>query len=126
MIDKLILIAEDDPTLLNALEAKISLEGFKTITASDGQEGLKKALSNQPDLILLDVMMPKMDGMEMMNKLRQDDWGKKVPVIILTNKNVDDKIISQITKNQPSYYLTKSNTQLYEIIEKINEVLGIN
>ena len=83
---KKILIVEDEASLRKALVEKFQREGFETFLAFDGVEGLDQAERIQPDLILLDIIMPKMDGMTMLKKLRESgDWGKQVPVIILTN-----------------------------------------
>ncbi|HTE48780.1 MAG TPA: response regulator [Candidatus Paceibacterota bacterium] len=114
---------EDDTALLDVLHDKFSLEGFSVLKASDGEQGLAIALSERPDLILLDLMMPKMDGLTMMKKLRQsNEWGKKVPVIILTNLSADDEKINQsIAIDAPAYYIVKSNLTINDLVEKIRE-----
>lgn len=85
---------EDNAPLRKALHDKFSLEGFSVIDAKDGEEGLTVAMSEHPDLILLDILMPKMDGLTMMKKLRQgDEWGKHVPIIVLTNHSADSDYI---------------------------------
>ena len=86
---------------------------------------LAHALKDRPDLILLDLIMPKMDGMTVMNKLRQDEWGKTVPIIILTNLNMDDKIMRGVSKDEPAYYLMKAEVKLEDIVAKVREVLKI-
>ena len=122
---KIILITEDEPSMLRILNDKIIENGFATIQAKNGEEGLQQALTHHPDLILLDVLMPKLDGMAMMNKLREDDWGKNVPIIILSNVSTDsDETLQEIMKGQPAYYLMKSNTQLDDIVSKIQEILS--
>jgi DNA-binding NarL/FixJ family response regulator len=68
--------------------------------------------------------MPKMDGMTVLDKIRKDDWGKNVPVIILTNKDAGEGIIQKVVENQPSYYFIKSNIELSVIAEKIKELLN--
>lgn len=75
---KKILIVEDEESLLKTLGEKFTLEGFEVVKAQNGVEGLRVALQEHPDLILLDIVMPVMGGMEMLGKLRQDDWGKNV------------------------------------------------
>src|SRR3989344_7077543 len=116
---------EDDASLRNVLHDKFSLEGFSVLEAKDGEEGLTIALREHPDLILLDIVMPKMDGLTMMKKLREaNEWGKHVPIILLTNLNADnDRINQAITDNQPAYYLVKSNWSMEELVEKIRERL---
>lgn len=122
---KVILITEDEAPMLRILTDKLTESGFETLQAKNGEEGLALALQHHPDLILLDVLMPKLDGMTMMGKLRQDDWGKTVPIIVLTNVSPDsDETLQAIIKNQPAYYLVKSNNTLEEIVEKVHDVLS--
>ena len=121
---KTILIIEDELPMLKALADKFSLEGFEILEAKDGAEGLEAAISKKPDLIILDIFMPVMDGKAMFEKLRQDAWGKTVPVIILTNLNPDDKTLDQLMKNGPSYYFVKSKWKLEELVSKVKKELG--
>jgi len=121
---KTILIIEDELPMLKALSDKFTLEGFEILEAKDGAEGLKVATSKKPDLIILDIFMPVMDGKTMFEKLRQDAWGKNVPVIILTNLNPDDKTLDALMKNGPSYYFIKSKWKLEELVEKVKKELG--
>ena len=121
---KTILIIEDELPMLKALSDKFTLEGFEILEAKDGAEGLETAISKKPDLIILDIFMPVMDGKEMFEKLRSDAWGKTVPVIILTNLNPDDKTLDQLMKNGPSYYFIKSKWKLEELVSKVKKELG--
>jgi len=123
-VKKTILIIEDELPMLKALSDKFTLEGFEILEAKDGAEGLKAALEKKPDLIILDIFMPVMDGKEMFEKLRADVWGKTVPVIILTNLNPDDKTLDQLMKNGPSYYFVKSKWKLEELVGKVKKELG--
>ena len=121
-----LLIVDDEVPLLNVLREKFEKEGFRVDTGKNGEEGLAAALSVRPDLILLDIIMPKMDGMTMLKKLRStDDWGKKVPVILLTNltAGADDQI-QDVVDTEPSYYLVKSNMSLDQVVEKVRERLA--
>ena len=122
--EKTILIVEDEQAMVGVLKDKLGLEGFLVLTASDGEEGLKVALEHQPDLILLDIVMPVMDGMAMLKKLREDAWGKTVPVIILTNLDTNDKILEGVTHDQPSYYFIKSDIKIEDAIQKVKEILS--
>src|SRR5258706_2468080 len=124
---KKILIIEDDLPMLKALsDAFINLDSFVT-TARDGEEGLRFALKTIPDVILLDILMPRMDGMTMLKRLRQDTWGKTVPVIILTNVNPEsNETLYDVTETAPAYYLIKTDTTLDGIVEKVKEVLKID
>ena len=123
-VKKTILIIEDELPMLKALSDKFTLEGFEILEAKDGAEGLKAALEKKPDLIILDIFMPVMDGKAMLEKLRQDAWGKTVPVIILTNLNPDDKTLDELMKNGPSYYFVKSKWKLEELVGKVKKELG--
>lgn len=118
-----ILIADDEKMLLDALVEKFEHEGFVTYSASDGKEALQLALDHHPDILLLDIIMPEMDGMKVLEKIREDEWGKNVPVIMLTNLGPDDEVTDQVTRDEPAYYLVKANTEIDEIVEKVNQLL---
>lgn len=118
-----ILIVEDESSERNALREKLTHEGFSILDAKDGEEGLEIALREHPDLILLDILMPNMDGMTMMHKLREDQWGKSASIIILTNYDANDERLYGIVADQPSYYLIKADTSLEKLLEKIQVVL---
>ena len=120
---KKILIIEDEISLRNALSEKLTSEGFDVLQAKNGEEGLESALIKKPDLILLDVIMPKMDGITMLGKLRENSWGKHVPVIILTNLSSGSDILKSVEKKVFSY-LIKSDWKLEDIIKKIEKALA--
>ncbi len=122
----IILIIEDEVSLRNALRDKFSREGFFVISANDGETGLSTALKEQPHVILLDVVMPKMDGISMLKKLRlENEWGKNVPVILLTNLGADDeKVMKEIKEDKSAYYLVKSDWPINDLIAKIREILS--
>lgn len=122
---KKILLVDDDPSLLAMYKNQFKIDGFDVSVARDGEEGLKVALNEQPDLILLDIAMPKMDGMTMMKKVRLDNWGKTVPIIMLTNLDTDDKILEGIVQDQPAYYLMKDKVTPEGVSEKVKEALGL-
>ena len=121
-----ILIVEDEPTLLKVYAEELGDEKFRVLKATNGQQGLELALREKPDLILLDILMPIMDGLTMMDKLREKDlYGKNVPIILLTNLSAsEEKIMQAITKNEPAYYLVKSDWTLQDVVEKIRERLA--
>ena len=79
-----ILIVEDEPEIANTMAVRFQKNNFKVITAKNGLTGLEKALSERPDIILLDVMMPEMNGIEMLEKMRKNPAGKEIPVIMVT------------------------------------------
>lgn len=123
-MSKKILVVEDEPDMRQALVESLKHEGLEVTQATNGGEGLAQALGSHPDLIILDILMPKMDGMEMMKKLRkQNEWGRKVPIILLTNLSADDKIMRGIVEDEPSYYLVKSDWKIPDVIEKVREML---
>lgn len=117
-------IVEDDTSIKNALADKLHNEGFSVLEAKNGKEGLGLALEKHPDLILLDIKMPIMTGIEMLKLLRTDDWGKKVPVIVLSNLDDDVTISEAMDRNTFEYFL-KADIKLKEVIEKIQEKLAV-
>jgi len=122
---KKILIVEDEQDLREALTDKLTREGFEVLGAKNGEEGLKVALAARPDLILLDIVMPVMDGMTMMKKLREEnEWGKNVSVILLTNLSATDQIIRGIVEDEPAYYLVKSDWKIEDVVKKVRERLS--
>ena len=121
---KKILVVEDELAYLKLLNSQLTQKGYTVIEAMDGKKGLEKAKSENPDLILLDIRMPVMDGMAMLDLLRKEEVGKKTKVIILTNLEPDDKILAKVISDQPSYYFVKSDTQLNELLEKIEELVA--
>ena len=121
---KKILIAEDDLMLLNILAERLGQEDFKVIKAKDGEEALRLALRVRPDLILLDILMPKMDGVTMLKKLREDKKSLATPVIILTNVGYGEQIEEAI-KHGVQDFLVKTNWKLEDVVEKIKQKLAI-
>jgi CheY-like chemotaxis protein len=120
-----LLIVEDDEVFIKALQIKFEKENYEVLIGKDGFEGLSIALDKHPDIILLDIIMPKMDGMEMLKKLREDPWGKSTPVVIMTNIGADsNQQINNVIATNPSYYLIKSNTDIEEVVEKVKELLN--
>ena len=117
-------IVEDDRPLLSVLTERFTNEGYKVISAITSDEGLDLALKNKPDLILLDIVMPKMDGLTMLEKLRKDPWGKTANVILLTNLSADEKITKAVTELEPSYYLIKTDWKMDDIVERVKSVLN--
>ena len=123
---KKILIIEDNESYLAILSQKLSIEKYDVITAKDGQNGIQKTIDHQPDIILIDLLLPKMNGIEVLEKIRQSDRGKTLPLIILTNINPDDEVLQIIMKNKPAYYLVKPEVTIDDIEEKIRNVLQIS
>lgn len=122
-LTKRILVIEDEPSLRKALNDKLIREGFTTYQATDGKEGLEMALREHPDLVLLDIIMPVMDGMTMLSELRKDSWGGHVPVIILTNLLDADKVSASLSQNVYDY-LVKTDWSLEDVVKKIRARLN--
>lgn len=123
-IKKKILIVEDDKALSNILADKLNHEDFSVLTASNGEEGLEIANKENPDLVLLDLIMPKMNGLVMLKKLREDEWGETVPVLILSNDD-NPEHISETLKDNATDYLIKSDWRLEDIVNKIKATLRL-
>lgn len=121
---KKILIVEDEPAMLTALSDTFVREGFTVLPARNGEEGLT-LMSKSPDLILLDIVMPRLDGVEMLKRMQGDEFMKEVPVIILTNLPDSEKIVQAIGGDEVYAYLIKSNWKLEGIVEKVKERLGL-
>ncbi|MEO8638243.1 MAG: response regulator [Candidatus Taylorbacteria bacterium] len=122
-----ILIVEDEAVINKTYAEELRDEGFLVLSAGNGRDGLDIALREKPDLILLDILMPVMDGLTMMDKLREKgEYGKNVPIILLTNLSAgEESIIASIVRNEPAYYLVKSDWNLTGVIEKIKERLKL-
>ncbi len=121
---KSVLIVEDDQVLADMYKDKFQFSNFNPVNAEDGEKGLMLALDRKPDIILLDLALPKLNGMEMMKKLRADSWGETVPIMVLTNLNVDGKVLEAIMEYSPVYCLIKANTTPEDVVKKANEVLS--
>lgn len=122
MTKRKILIVEDEATLLKALTEFLTLEGLEIISAMDGEKGLAMAKNELPDLILLDIILPKKDGYEVLDEVKKDEKTKNIPVILLTNLESPEDIDKAFEKGA-STYLVKSNYKLEEIVKKIKETL---
>ncbi|MDP2684260.1 MAG: response regulator [bacterium] len=117
---KTILIVEDEKVLSIALKESFKKNGFLVLTAENGQEGLDLALKEHPDYIMIDILMPIMDGLTMLKKIREDSWGKDVPATILTNFNDIEKV-AEATGLGVFDYLVKTDWTIDEIIKKVEE-----
>lgn len=120
---KKILIVEDDKSVRVVLGNELKRLGYAIFEAENGEAAVALALIEHPDLILLDVVLPKMHGIEMLRKLQEDMWGKTVPVVLLTNF-ADDPEVVQAVKEGRCEILSKSDTKLDDIINKVHEKIG--
>ncbi len=121
---KKILIVEDELPYAKLLNAQLTQKGYKVIEAPDGAKGLEKAKIEHPDLILLDIRMPVMDGMAMLDLLRKDKSIRKTKVIMLTNLEPDDKMLTEVLEGLPTYYFIKSDIEFNDLLKKIKELLA--
>ncbi len=122
-INKKILIVEDDKDFLSILKTKFESEGFFVVTAEDGEAAIRAAKEEKPDLILADVLMPKMDGIEMAKKIKEAN--KDISIVFLTNIK-DTDYTSKIEKSGEFDYWVKSDLPIAEIVEKVKLKLGIS
>lgn len=119
---KKVLVVDDDNNLRTVLTDKLNASGFEAVSASDGQDGLNKALEWRPDVILLDVLMPKLSGLEVLGKLRENEWGKTVKVIMLTVLEDTDAVAQAVDKGTFAYLL-KTNKNLNDVVKQVRETL---
>jgi CheY-like chemotaxis protein len=118
-----ILIAEDETPIRRAMINKFSNEGFDVLEAKNGQEALDLALEKHPDIIVMDVIMPKMHGIEAVEKIRKDTWGKNIPILFVTNLSNDPKVQLVTDVDQNCDYIVKSNIKLDELVKKVRSKL---
>ena len=120
---KKILIVEDEISYIKLLKDQLSSKGYRVFVATNGKEGLTLAKKHSPDLILLDIKMPIMDGMTMLDLLRRTESGNVTKVIMLTNLETTGKIINNAIKDQLTFYFVKSDTKLTNLFKKIKELI---
>lgn len=117
-----ILLIEDDPFLLNMYATKFDLENFKVTVADDGEKGLKAMAKEIPDIILLDIILPKIDGFEVLKRLKASKEFSGIPVILLTNLSQKNEIEQGLAMGA-SDYLIKAHFMPSEVVEKIKNLL---
>lgn len=118
-----ILFVEDEPTLQKTLSDVLAKEGYEIKTASDGEEGLVSAKEFKPDIILLDLILPKKDGFAVLKELKADEELKYTPVIVLTNlEGTAD--VEKVLELGATTYLVKANYDLNEVVAKVKQALG--
>src|SRR3989344_449799 len=123
-LGKTILIIEDEKPLLELLSSKLQFEGYDTTLADNGKDALQIALEKHPDLILLDIIIPQMDGITMLKQLRKDEWGQSVPVIVLTNLSSGETVVAA-EESGVRDFLTKTDWKVSELVDKIKNALNI-
>lgn len=118
-----ILVIEDEASLQKSLLEFLKEEKFEVVGASDGEMGLVMAKKEKPDLVLLDIILPKKDGYDVLRELKQDESLKKIPVILLTNLESPEDI-QRAFELGATTYLVKSNYKLEDVVKKIKETLA--
>ena len=119
---KKLLFIEDEAAIHKTLSDVLQQEGYETISALDGEAGLQRAQAEIPDLILLDLILPKMNGFEVLQALKADEKTKGIPVIILTNLEQMENVQKAIDLGATTY-LVKANYSLEEVVRKVEEAL---
>ncbi len=117
-----LLLVEDDGFLASIFAQKFELEGFEVAYATNGEDGLKLAKKDKPDIILLDLLMPKMDGFETLAALKKDDGLKDVPVLVLSNLGGREDV-ERCIKLGAAGYLIKAHSLPHETVNKVKELL---
>jgi DNA-binding response OmpR family regulator len=120
-----IMIVEDDSFVMDIYKTKLSQEGFTVVEAGNGSEAIVKLKSVKPDLMLLDIIMPYMDGLEVLKKMKENDETKDIPVILLTNLSQKEEVDKGIELGAKDY-LIKSHFTPSEVLEKIKICLADN
>ena len=122
---KNILLVDDDPLIIRMYQNKLSKEGYTVKTAFNGEEALIQVMKEKPDLILLDIMMPKMNGVETLKALKGEPKTEMIPVIILTNLGDNPEDIKNAKEFGALDYLVKSEITLKELSERVKRVIEI-
>jgi DNA-binding response OmpR family regulator len=118
-----ILLAEDDRFLRKAAETALKRQGFTVLAAVDGEEALRMARAEAPDLILLDLIMPKLQGFEVLRALKADAATAATPVIILSNLGQESDVKQAMDAGAVGYFV-KANLSLQDLVKKVGETLG--
>lgn len=121
MAKQTILVVDDEKDLLDLIEYNLKKEGFKVLKAENGEEGIEIAKENKPDLVLLDIMMPKMDGMQAVEIMRQDDDLKRIPIIFLTARSDEKTEVEGLNKGGDDFITKPISTT--KLVSRIKAVL---
>jgi CheY-like chemotaxis protein len=118
-----VLLIEDDVDIRDMYQLRLSVDGYRVLTAADGDEGLTMAREHQPDIIFLDIRMPNKDGMEVLTEIRADPLLAHIPVVILSNY-VDRELVERSLSLGATEYLVKANTTPSSVAGSIEEWIG--
>ena len=123
MIEKMqkkILVIEDDTNAMKVLMMRFSDEGFSVMGATTGEEGLSMALSEHPSIMLVDIILPKMNGIEVVEKIRQDEWGKTARIIVVSNLT-DEISIRRLAELGVIRYIVKTDFSVEKLIDMVKK-----
>jgi len=120
---KKILLVEDEAALQKTFGDVLGQEGYNVVGAMDGETGLKMAKTEKPDMILLDLVLPKMHGFEVLKQLKEDEETKDIPIIVLTNLEAMGDVEKALELGATTY-LVKASYTLEEVVQKIKKALG--
>jgi DNA-binding response OmpR family regulator len=120
-----ILLVEDDVFLAGIYQKKFEMEGFKISVADNGEKGLLDAKKKKPSIVLLDILLPKLDGFTVLQKLKSDPSTKNIPVVLLTNLGQKDDVDKGLEAGATDY-LIKAHFKPSEIVDKVKEILKIS
>ena len=118
-----ILLVEDDPMVVRMYQRKLEKDGFQLILAFNGEEGLAALKKEKPDIVLLDIMMPKMNGIDMLKTVKADPAFKDIPIVMLTNLGDRPEDVQKCKELGAEDYWVKANTPIQEIAERIKKIL---
>jgi len=118
-----ILVADDDPMIIRLLDLKLAQAGFEVMLAEDGITALETALRELPDLVILDGMMPGMDGIEVLERLQAEDSTKGIPVIMLTARGNPDEVDGGLARGAADYLAKPVKPN--EVVESVTRILGL-
>lgn len=120
---KKILIVEDEELIYNLLQRKLADEGYKASIAKDGEEGLRMMREEKPDLVLLDIIMPRKGGFEVMTEMQQDDDLKNIPVVVISNSGQPVEL-NKAKELGAKDWLIKTEFDSQEVLEKVKKQIG--
>ena len=115
-------IIDDDPNILEIFGKKLESEGFQIVTASDGKTGLEMVKREKPSIILLDIMMPEKNGVEVLNELQKNPETSRIPVIILSNVS-DEAVVKKVGEFSTHFYVVKALTTPQKLTSLVKEAL---
>lgn len=119
---KKILVVDDEPNIVRTVADRLKMKGYDVLTPADGEEGIQRALEQKPDLVLLDVMMPKLDGYGALERLRQMEETRRMPVIMLTARSQAEDVMRATSSGADDYVVKPFD--FVALLEKIDQALS--